>query len=86
MAQAQTKAAELKNYYEADNLAERIVMELLELDFIPDMLFGVNIHFAEPIVTFSQAISYNKELFVQLTLQNNTHEILSWQMRDTGND
>ena len=80
----------VKNYYEADTLAECILAELLAADTIPDSIRGVNIEaqwdpeLEAETAEFSCTISDEKELYVKMAFYVDSYDILSWRMRDTG--
>jgi len=77
------------NYYEADALAEYILHEILTADTIPTTIQGVEIHIrwdetlnAKTIYFFCD-ISEIKVLYVNILLQEDTFDILSWRMYAT---
>jgi len=76
-------------YYEADALAEQILIDLLTADETPDNVRGVDINtrFDEDLgvdtIYFFCDISEVKALFVNLVIRNDSFDILSWRMYDT---
>ena len=85
--------AELKfvmGYYEADALAEQVLAGILEsVGFIPETVLGVEIEsewdfeLQAYILNYACPISDRKELYVKLSMYENTYDVLNWQMRDT---
>jgi len=79
----------VSGYYEADVLAEEILLNLLASDVIPDEVSGVKIHtgidndLGVETVYFFCEISDIKALYVNLLMRGNSYEILSWRMYDT---
>jgi len=84
-----TKVELVTGYYEADALAERIMLEILAADTVPSSLHGVDIYtrFDEAIgaetIYFFCPISDIKALYVNLALREDSFDILSWRMYDT---
>jgi len=79
----------VSGYYEADALAELVLMDILAADTIPDSSRGVDIHTrwddeleAETTYFFCN-ISDIKALYVNLALREDSFDILSWRMWDT---
>ena len=76
-------------YYEADALAEKILVNILTSDTIPDEILGVDIftRFDEGLgvdtVYFFCEISDIKALFINLVIRDDSYDILSWRMYDT---
>jgi len=79
----------VSGYYEADALAEQILMELLDADETPQNIHGVNIYTewdeSRGVETtyFFCKISDIKSLYVHLILRDDSFDILSWRMYDT---
>ena len=79
-------------YYEADALAERVLTELLKagVDKTPETVLGLEIGYdwdmdlMANVYYYSCPLSDEKELFVRLAIHYDSYDILSWQMRDTG--
>ena len=79
----------VKNYYEADTLAECILAELLAADTPgPDSIRGVEIttqwdlELAAETAEFSCFVSEKKELYVKVAFYGDSYDILSWRMRN----
>jgi hypothetical protein len=87
---AEVEARLVRQYYEADKLANLIFAELLEADFIPDRIHDVEIisgwdwDLAIDFVSFSLEVSDKREMYVVLGVYNETMDILTWRMRDIG--
>jgi len=80
----------VKAYYAADTLAEQILAEILASDEPPENILGIEIAaywdwdtFAE-IVSFIAPISDNKELYVNVSISEDSYEILTWRMYEIG--
>jgi len=77
------------NYYDADALAEHILLDLLSADMIPSSIRGVDINtrwdesLGIETVYFFCHISDIKTLYVNLALRDDSFDILSWRMYDT---
>jgi len=77
-------------YYEADTLAEQIVAEIVQAGFVSDNIRDIEImsefdfETGEETAYFICPISGQKELYVRLTFNGHTCDILSWRMRDIG--
>ena len=75
-------------YYEADSLAEQILVDILEADTIPASIHGVEIHtrwdddLGADTTYFFCRISDVKALYVNLALRDDSFDILSWRMWD----
>jgi hypothetical protein len=88
VALAQAEARMVKAFYEADALAERILAEILEADYTPETVLGVDIEsewvwdLDAEYVRFLSPISDNKSLYVRLAIRFDSYEILSWRMWD----
>ena len=87
-----TESKFVLGYYEADALAERVLSEVLGAwpSGIPDSILGVDIGsewdmdlFAD-VLHYSCPLSDDKELYVKLAVYDDSFDILSWRMRDTG--
>jgi len=82
------KADLVIGYYNADTLAELILSDILAADEIPDIIRGVEISrgFNEALnketTYFFCDISDSKALFVNLLIQDESFDILSWRMYD----
>ena len=79
----------VSGYYEADALAEQILMDILAADTIPDSIHGVEIHTMRDeasgadMIYFYCDISNIKTLYVNLLIREDSFDILSWRMYDT---
>ena len=77
------------SYYEADELAERILAEILQSDSIPGEAFGVSIDtdwdwdIEAEVASFHCPISDAKQLSVKVAIYEDSYDILSWKMWDT---
>ena len=88
----ETESRFVLGYYEADALAERVLAELLQSGAIPDSttILGVDVRkdwdmdLWADVVSYSCPLSEEKELFVKLAVFDDSFDILSWRMRDTG--
>ena len=88
----QTETKFVLGYYEADALAEQVMAELLKAGpaGIPDKVLGVDIgsdwdmDLWADILYYACPLSEDKELYVKLAVYDDTFDILSWRMRDTG--
>jgi len=76
-------------YYEADALAEHILVDILSADLLPETVRGVDIHTrwdeslsAETIYFFCH-ISDVKALYVNVLIHDDMFDILSWRMYAT---
>ena len=85
----EAKVSLVSGYYEADALAERILLELLAADEIPQATHGINIYTRwnedlnlETIYFFCK-ISEIKALYGNLILRDDSFDILTWRMYDT---
>jgi len=76
-------------YYEADALAEQILMDLLATETIPTTVRGVEINtmFDEDLgvetTYFFCRVSDIKSLYVCLVIRDDSFDIFSWRMYDT---
>jgi hypothetical protein len=90
MALAQSEADLVSGFYEADALAFQILNELVQADEIPDSVRGVNIYSSRDealnarIAEFTCAITQQKELYVKIAFFEDGHDVLAWQLRNTG--
>ena len=97
LAEAESKF--VLGYYEADTLAERVLAEILAKGYQPgtdisDNILGVDVQgtwefdmdsFMDSLsLSYSCPISDRKFLYVGLTIIDDSYEIHSWSMRDTG--
>ena len=79
----------VSGYYEADALAEQILVELLAADETPQNIRGVNIYtrwdegLDVETTYFFCKISDIKALYVHLILRDDSFDILTWRMYDT---
>lgn len=81
---AEAEARMVIGYYEADLLAECILADILEAVVIPTNLRGINIlSDGDSEVSFSCPISDNKELYVKMSIFEDSYKIFEWRMRDT---
>ena len=85
----QAKVGLVSGYYEADALAEQILVELLAADETPENIRGVNIYTrwdegldAETTYFFCKVTDI-KALYVHLILRDDSFDILTWRMYDT---
>ena len=75
-------------YYEADALAERILVDLLAADTIPSSLHGIEIEtrlnedLGIETTHFHCPVSAIKALYVNLVIRDDSFDILSWRMQD----
>ena len=78
-------------YYEADILAEQILMDILTADVVPATSRGVDIQtkwdedLGIETTYFFCPINEIKSLYVNLALRGDSFDILSWRMYDTDN-
>ncbi|MCL2663529.1 MAG: hypothetical protein FWE83_09420 [Oscillospiraceae bacterium] len=79
----------VSGYYEADAMAEQILLELLAADETPQTIQGVNIYTkwdeergVETTYFFCE-ISAIKSLYVHLILRDDSFDIITWRMYDT---
>jgi len=76
-------------YYEADALAEEILLNILTADPVPDKILGVDIRktydegLDADVVYFFCEISSIKSLYVSLVIREDSFDILNWRMYDT---
>ena len=76
-------------FYEADALSERITAEILEADYIPASVQGIDIeHYWDmymdaEVVEFTTPVSDKKALYVRLAVRGDSHDVLNWRMYDT---
>ena len=80
----------VKEYYEADTLAELVLAELIAADTIPDSVRGVEItarwdgDMLVETAEFSCVVSDGRELYVKVAFYGDSYDILNWRMRHTG--
>ena len=85
----EAKVELVTGYYEADALAEQVLLNLIGSDIIPDYILGVEINtgYDETLgvetTYFFCPISDIKALYVNLVLREDSFDILSWRMHDT---
>jgi len=78
-------------YYEADALAEMILIDIMLADAIPESARGVTIYTGHDdelgvdTIYFFCKISDIKALYVNLAVHDDSFDILSWRMYDTDN-
>jgi hypothetical protein len=80
------------SYYEADELAARVLAEIIEADSMPDTMtiHGVSVETGwdsdrgSSISHFSCPISESKALNVEVIIHEDSYDILSWKMKDVG--
>jgi len=76
-------------YYEADALAEEILVNIITSDTVPSTVLGVDIftRFDDELgvdtIYFFCEISDIKALYVNLVIRDDSYDILSWRMYDT---
>ena len=86
---ADSEAELASGYYKADTLAEQILAEILESDFIPETVSGVeiesswNMELEAEEAVYLCPISGDKSLHVRITRDGDSYNILSWKMIDT---
>lgn len=86
---ADTEAELVTQYYEADDLAERVLAGILESGAIPREVLGVSIGtwwdegLEAEIAEYSCPISDIKELGVKVAITGDTYDILVWKMINT---
>jgi hypothetical protein len=79
----------VQGYYEADLMAELILVELLEADFIPDTVHDVDIIYGWDwdlgidTLSFTYPITDEMDLHVVLAMYDETMDIITWRMRST---
>ncbi|MCL1819818.1 MAG: hypothetical protein FWG36_04070 [Oscillospiraceae bacterium] len=83
----------VKQYYDADAIAEMITAEImLNTDDIPESVMGAEIESYLDFDTWAQIVQFNcgmndrKELHVKLEVYPDYYNILSWRMRDIGDE
>jgi len=88
---ADIEARLVEGYYEADLLAERILAEIIDAEYIPENIFGVEINYYWDWERDADIVQYvcpltgsEKWLYVKLAFYIDSYEILSWRMWDTG--
>jgi len=88
---ADTEARLVEGYYEADLLAERILAEIIDAEYIPDNILGVDIgifwdweHDADIVQYVCPLPGSEKWLYVKLAFYIDSYDVLSWRMWDTG--
>jgi hypothetical protein len=80
----------VKRYYEADILANLIFADILQAEYVPDTIRGVEItsewdwDLWLELVSFTLEISDKREMYVVLAVHDDTIDILTWRMRDIG--
>lgn len=80
----------VREYYEADLLAEEIIADIIELDFVPDTLRGIAVsteydeQAGSKLITYNCPISDNKELCVKVLVRTESYDILEWRVLNTG--
>jgi len=83
---AQAQSDLIVAYYEADSAAEKILAELLDMDTIPGTVAGVSIgrqwidERQSEAVYFFYPINNIKALYVNVVIEEETFDILSWRM------
>ena len=76
-------------YYEADALAEKVLINILTADTVPDNVLGINIYTGFDETTGAETtyffcnVSDIKALYVNLIIRDDSFDILSWRMHDT---
>jgi len=79
----------VSGYYEADALAEQILVDILNAESIPDSVRGVEIYtqwdeaLGADTTYFYCDITDIKALYVNLLIREDSFDILSWRMYDT---
>jgi len=83
------KASLVTGYYEADAMAEQILMDILAADTVPASVRGVDIYagwdeeLGVETTFFYYPVTNVKDLFVNLYIRDDSFDILSWRMEDT---
>ena len=83
------KVGLVSGYYEADALAEQILIDILTADTTPTSSHGVEIltrwneELGVDTIYYNCDISPVKALYVNLVIRDDSFDILSWRMRDT---
>ena len=84
---AQTAAHTVKEYYEADTLAETIVAQILESATTPAAVLGVEIqsevYDGSETVKFTCPVTDTKELQVEIVLAGDACSVRAWRMQDS---
>lgn len=76
-------------YYEADFLAEQILIDILTADTVPSSSHGIEIlsgwdeELGVETIYYYCPVSPIKALYVNLVIRDDSFDILSWRMRDT---
>ncbi|MCL2425907.1 MAG: hypothetical protein FWD05_06175 [Oscillospiraceae bacterium] len=76
-------------YYEADALAEQILVDILSADLLPETVRGIEVHkrwddaLETELIYFFCDISDIKILYVSFVIHDDTFDILSWHMQAT---
>jgi len=81
------------SYYRADELATRVLAEILKKNTAPDSetILGVDIKSyydtsrEKTVTRFTCPMNDTKELGVEVAIHDGTYDIISWRMHDTGN-
>jgi len=86
---SETEARLVTGYYEADALAERIIHEIIKAEITPESVMGIDIvsewawEQDAYLIRFLCPISGGERyLHVQIALNFDNYEILSWRMRN----
>jgi len=86
IALVQAQSELVVSYYEADSVAEKVLAELLDAGVLPNSVNGVDIgrmwneeRQSESIFFFCR-INETKKLFVDVIVEEDTIDILSWSM------
>ena len=75
-------------YYEADALAEHIIAEIIKSDVVPGTIRDIEVateigsEVGTEIAYFFCPISEKKDLYVRLSINEDSYDILSWKMWD----
>jgi len=83
------KVSLVTGYYEADALAEQVLIDLLAAETLPPSSHGVEIltrwneDLGVDTTYYYCDISPVKALYVSLVIHDDSFDILSWRMRDT---
>lgn len=86
---ADTEAKLVTEYYQADELAERILSEILDSDVVPGEILGCSIDaewdwdLTAEVISFTCPISNVKELIVKAAISDDSYDIISWKMVNT---
>ena len=88
---AEAESHLVAGYYEADLLAERILAEIMNVEYIPENIMGVDIDVYWDWELDADIVQYvcplpgsEKWLYVKIAFCIDSFEVLNWRMWDTG--